>query len=296
MPPTPKRLTDTDRERLRHLRKLGLELRHFFDVGASIGRWASRVSQDFPDARFDLFEPLIDHAPDYARKMAVTLSRHPAFRLHKLALGASCKQSTMYLYPRNLVGSTALQLAHKPADAELIEVDMLTIDYLVQELGIPVPHVIKMDTQGCELAILQGARETLPDVDVLLLECWLARAYGPTTPLFFEVAEWLRAFNFHLWDVGNGWRDTDGTLVAQDCLFLNARSHISRLRDKLRPSRRTALEGFKPADERPDIWAISRSKRREQLAKTERPDSALRGPFRFVQRWTLPRRAYLDWP
>jgi FkbM family methyltransferase len=227
------RLTDTDRERFRHLRKLGLNLQHFFDVGASNGRWSSRVSQDFPRATFNLFEPLIDHSASYREKMETTLSRHLNFRLHKVALGAECKKSGMYLFPENLVGSTALPLGSTPSDARHIEVDMLTIDYVVEEFKLPVPQVIKMDTQGCELSILKGATRSLPEVEVLLLECWLTRAYGESTPLLLEVADWLREFDFHLWDLGNAWRDPAGVLVAQDCLFLNARSKVSRLQNEI---------------------------------------------------------------
>lgn len=233
MPLKMPRLTDTDRERFRHLSKLGLNLLHFFDVGASIGRWSSRVSQDFPHARFDLFEPLIDHSTTYRQKMETTLGRHPGFHLHKVALGAECKRTWMYLYPDNLVGSTALPLETTPPDARRVEIDMLTIDYVMQEFRLSVPQVIKMDTQGCELSILQGATQTLRQVDVLLLECWLIRAYGKSTPLLLEVAEWLRQFDFHLWDLGNPWRDPQGVLVAQDCLFLNARSKVSRLAGEL---------------------------------------------------------------
>lgn len=233
------RLTDTDRERFRHLRKLGLELDHFFDVGASIGRWSSRVSQDFPRANFNLFEPLIDHCTEYRDKMATTLARHPEFRLHKVALGAECKKTTMFVYPENLVGSTALPLGVTPAGARRVEVDMLTIDYAIEEFRLPIPQVIKMDTQGCELSVLQGATRSLPKIEVLLLECWLTRAYGPATPLLLEVAEWLRRFDFHLWDLGNAWRDPSGVLVAQDCLFLNARSKLSRLQDEIpKPTQR----------------------------------------------------------
>src|ERR1700681_2040637 len=101
------RLTDTDRERFRHLNKLGLELVHFFDIGASIGRWSSRVSQDFPHATFNLFEPLVDHCDWYRQQMDTTLERHPQFRLHKIALGSECKRTWMYVYP-DYLSSTAL--------------------------------------------------------------------------------------------------------------------------------------------------------------------------------------------
>jgi FkbM family methyltransferase len=242
------RLTDTDRERFRHLNKLGLNLVHFFDVGASIGRWSSRVSCDFPHATFNLFEPLIDHSPSYRQKMDTTLARHPNFRLHKVALGAECKRTWMYLYPDNLVGSTALPLETTPPDARRVEVEMLTLDYVVEEFQLPIPQVIKMDTQGCELSILEGATNTLPAVQVLLLECWLTRAYGESTPLLFEIADWLRQFNFHLWDLGNAWRDSEGVLVAQDCLFLNARSSVSRLRGEI-PQQSDSIPALTPTQD-----------------------------------------------
>ena len=234
------RLTDTDRERFRHLQKLGLPLQRFFDIGASNGRWSSRMHRDFPDAQFTLFEPLIDHADWYRLGMKTTLARHPGFQLYKVALGPECRKTKMFLYPGNLVGSTALPLNYEPPDAKPVEIDMLTIDYVVEEFQLGVPQVIKMDTQGCELGILQGGTRTLPKVDVLLLECWLTRAYGPTTPLLLEIADWLRQLDFHIWDLGNAWRDESGVLVAQDCLFLNAHSKISRMKDELPPAPQAA--------------------------------------------------------
>jgi FkbM family methyltransferase len=232
MPETAIRLTDTDRHHFRHLRELGLHLHHFFDIGASNGNWSRRISEDFPDATFELFEPLIDHAPAYREKMEWVLAQHPRFRLHKFALGPETKSTTIYLYPENPVGSTALSLEYLPPAACRVTVDMLTLDFAVEEFDLPVPQVIKMDTQGCELGILQGARGILPKVDVLLLECWLTRAYGRATPLLLEVAEWLRDVGFYMWDLGNGWRDPEGNLIAQDCLFLNSHSPISKLNNE----------------------------------------------------------------
>jgi FkbM family methyltransferase len=225
---------EVDRRRLCLLQKLGIELRHFFDVGASDGCWSSTMSEEFPEATFELFEPLIDHAPAYRKNIEVTLASHPRFRLHKVALGNECKRAKMYLYPDNLVGSTALELGTAPQGSESIEVDMLTIDHAVQALKLPAPQVIKMDTQGCELSVLQGAQQTLPQVQVLLLECWLWRGYGQPTPLLLEVANWLRDFDFHLWDFGDVYREENGVLAAQDCIFLNARSKASRLKEEPR--------------------------------------------------------------
>jgi FkbM family methyltransferase len=221
-----------DRQRLGELSALGLQLLHFFDVGASNGVWSSQVAEDYPNATYDLFEPLADHVPSYLEKLESRLATNPRFRLHKVALGSVCKRATLYRYP-NPAGSTALALGRTPPDTTCVEVEMLTIDYVVRESRLPVPQVLKIDAQGCELDILKGATDTLPALDVLLLECWLTRGYGTSTPLLVEVMDWLRDFNFYLWDFGNPWRDARGSLYAQDCFFLNARCKVSPLRPEL---------------------------------------------------------------
>jgi FkbM family methyltransferase len=217
---------------------LGVNVNSFFDIGASNGCWSHRVSADFPEARFDLFEPLVEEIPEYRRKLDVYLAEHPGFHLHQIALGAECKIATMHITP-NAVGSTALDMnGWSPAEWRKFQVEMLTVDAAIERFGLPVPQAIKIDTQGCELEILRGAEQTLPQVELLLLECWLARSYGGATPLWLEMADWLNARDFHLWDVGYGWRAPDGTLISQDCFFLNRRSAVSRLRHERSPGAR----------------------------------------------------------
>ncbi len=244
--------TDLDQRRLRQLQSAGLELRCFFDVGASNGVWARRVCPDFPYARFDLFEPLADIVPAYRAKLLETLAEHPRFHLHKIALGAECKRTQMHLVDEPS-GSTALELPATPKGWTRVDVQMLTVDYAIEEFRLPVPQVIKMDTQGCELNILKGARRTLPQVQVLLVECWLARNYGPATPLFCETVQWLREMDFHLWDFGDPWRDEQGMLVTQDCFFLNAHCKASKLQQEVRPPPQPVPEALPPA-EPPEGW------------------------------------------
>lgn len=233
-------LTRRDRRGFCQLQKLGVKIDCFFDIGASNGCWSHRVSEDFAEARFELFEPLVDEIPAYRQAMDYHLTTHSRFHLHRVALGSECKTATMHLTP-NAHGSTALDMkGSAPVDWRPVSVEMLTLDAVIERFGLPVPQVIKIDTQGCELDILRGAEQTLPKVELLLLECWLARSYGPATPLWLQLADWLQERDFHLWDIGHGWRAADGTLVSQDCFFLNRRSTASRLRDEPNPAVRAS--------------------------------------------------------
>ena len=108
-----------------------------------------------------------------------------------------------------------------------VEIPMLSMDEAIATFNLPNPQVIKIDTQGSELSILKGAIETLPKVDVLILECWLYRGYGKETPLLTEIADWLLPFNFRLWDIAEPYRDPDDILTTLDCIFINTKSAIA---------------------------------------------------------------------
>ncbi len=233
MPDTSGRFAALDRRCLQHLNKLGVQFKHFFDIGASNGAWTRHVCQDFPGATYDLFEPLVDYAPGFRERIESTLAG-PQFRVHSVALGAFCGRVTMNLYIPDLPGSSALRMDALPPGFRPMDVEMLTVDHVIESGFAPLPQVIKIDTQGCELEILKGAKRTLPEVAALVLECWLVRDYGKRTPLLLEVADWLRQFDFHLWDFGDQWRNPAGALVTQDCFFLNARCPASRLADEPR--------------------------------------------------------------
>jgi FkbM family methyltransferase len=230
-----------DRQRLRHLHGLGWQPLVFFDVGASNGTWSRLVSEDFPEARFELFEPLVDHISAYRPLMENTLAANPRLRLHKCAVGSGTGRAPMQVFPDGF-SSTSLDSGYRPEGSKTVEVETVTLDEIIARCQLPIPQVIKVDTQGGELQVLRGARHTLPQVDVLVLETWLTRGYGKSTPLLQELSDWLEEFNFFIWDLGDGWRDQDGTLVSQDVFFLNSRCSMSRLRDEP-ASRRAALQG-----------------------------------------------------
>jgi FkbM family methyltransferase len=184
----------------------------------------------FPDARYELFEPCSDVCDAYGKEMAPKLAEHPNFRLHKVALGPAPKKALIHI-THDYFSSTTLGLERDTEGFRSLEVDMVTIDDLVEAGRAAAPQVIKIDTQGFELAILEGAERTLPQVEVLLLECWLLRGYGGRAPLWLETADWLDRRGFCLWDFADNYRDPSGMLHTQDCLFINKKCSFSMVKD-----------------------------------------------------------------
>ena len=217
---------EADRQVFRRLRNLGYVPKSIFDVGASNSGWSCYIKRVVPEADFYLFEPLIDHSPAYQDFIQQILPIYPSFHLFKYALGEKNGTVTMTIF-EDTVSSTALNIAESGNKTTAVEAPMLTLDSAIEQFNLPQPQVIKIDTQGSELAILKGAAKTLPKVDVLFLECWLYRGYGSETPLLMEIAHWLLQYDFRLWDIGDPYRNDQGILATLDCVFVNTNSSIS---------------------------------------------------------------------
>lgn len=210
---------------LRQLCAIGYQPATIFDVGSSDGIWTATANRVFPNAKFELFEPLAEVSEDYQK----TLSSEPAIsnllstgrvRIHPVALGTENGSCRMTVYPR-AVGSTSLELDYAPTNATVVEVPMKSLENFVKEKKLTIPSLLKLDTQGSELDILKGAEPLLPQVDVILCECWLFKGYGSKTPLWLDVANFLATKGFFPYDIG--WiyrRPTDQRTATIDLVFL----------------------------------------------------------------------------
>ncbi len=184
------------------------------DVGASDGRWTRQFLQLFPGATAFLFEP----GTAYADGMRATLHSHKRLKLFPIAIGDRNGPAAFHVLP-DPFGSTTVDW--DGTEGKLTMVPMRTIDSLIDEGAITQPDLIKMDIQAGELAALHGAIATLPNVNALCLETWIMKEYGAATPLVADLMEFLRPFQFRLFDLGMQYRHDDGTLYAIDVWFVN---------------------------------------------------------------------------
>jgi FkbM family methyltransferase len=207
---------------LTRLREQGHDFRVFFDVGANIGRWSVEVQKAFPDARFELFEPLATRVSSVDEMSMV--ERLTNGTLHPVALSDETRTGEIKILGNNGVGSSILVLTgDRKKDLQIIPCEMSRMDDYVERHGLPQPDVIKLDVQAAELKVLKGAMRTLRGTKIILLETWLRRVYGPETPLFHEVSGWLYEQGFVLLDflaLQDG-RDADGTLRWFDAVYMN---------------------------------------------------------------------------
>ncbi len=209
-----------ERQLFSRLSALGFSPRVVFDVGGSNAAWSTSLRDVFPEASFELFEPLAGLRPDYDRVLEWALRNNPSFRLHNIALGESNGHAPFWSEPAG-VGSSLL-VGNVPAEQK-INVPIRRLDDFVAEKRLPQPQVIKVDVQGGELQVIRGGLKTFEAADMLHLESWLTRGYGKQTPLLPELMDALRPLGFVLVQIGDFWRRPDQELASVDAFFAHRR-------------------------------------------------------------------------
>jgi len=149
------------------------------DVGAHVGVFTLRAARK---ARKGLVLAIEPHPYNYwLLKCNMMVNKLTNIKALELALWSSNGTTRLYLEDSDI-----LRFQGK----EYLEVKTRTLDTVVRELGINRVDFIKLDTEGAELEILQGAEETLRRNDPFLS---IAAYHTPT-----EVQE----ISKYLWRVG----------------------------------------------------------------------------------------------
>ena len=110
-----------------------------------------------------------------------------------------------------------------PEVKEQVSVPRFTLDEFVERNSLVAPNVMKLDVQGAERLILSGGFRTMRKADVLFLETWLKRGYGPETPLLTEMIDFLEEAGFTLVDLGEQFRDERRRVYSVDAVFYSDR-------------------------------------------------------------------------
>ena len=215
---------DDDLDQLLHLRWLGFKPSSIYDIGSSNTVWSVMASLVYPSASLELFEPLAEISDAYlVGKLAHPVIRafleSANYRIHAVALGNRNGRCSFNRF-ENDAGSTSLELNKNTPNTQALDLPMHRLDDFVSEKGLSAPDLIKLDTQGSEMEILEGAPQVLAHASVVFVECWLTKGYGPKTPLFLSMANKLSEAGFDLFAIGDEYRGADGVANTKDTVFV----------------------------------------------------------------------------
>jgi len=195
-------------------RRKDVSVESVIDVGASDGHWSRRMMRYFPKAKYLLIEA---QEAAHGASLGKFKAGHANVEYELCAAGA--EDGEIHFDASDPMGGLASATAFAKND---IVVPVKRIDHLVKRRKLRGPFLIKLDTHGYEVPILEGARETLAGSAMLIIEAYNF-TLCPGALRFYELCEFLERRGFRcvdMFDVMN--RPGDKAFWQMDMVFLPA--------------------------------------------------------------------------
>ena len=195
---------------LRGLAKRGFQPLSVLDIGAAVGSWTKLALYYWPEARYFMLEPLEEHRASLQSMKEL----HP--NVDYILAGAADQPGKRTLgVTQSLLDSS---FAYGGIEDRLV--DVVTIDGLLQSGRIGQPQFMKVDVQGFELRVLEGASQAMRKCDAIMLEHQFFR-WCPSMTLVHESIAWMAARSFLPYEIVDILRrPLDGAMGQCDILFV----------------------------------------------------------------------------
>ena len=167
-----------------------------FDVGANEGRYAKMIYEVFPSSKLYSFEP---HPKSFNRLKNTDVSGN----FFQIAVGADDKQCTLYERVDHPDGSEMASVHEKVitefhgVDSIKIDVQMKTIDTIMQEQNIDCVDFLKIDVEGHELAVIQGAKNAISNGNIKVIQYEFNHPNIESKAFMRDFRNELKNYNFY---------------------------------------------------------------------------------------------------
>lgn len=183
--------------------------RGVIDVGANAGGWSRKAREAFPNAKIFMVEAF--EQQDQGLRKVVQEIGGENIATHRIAVLSSRDGDTVKFYQSDTgftTGNSMFQENSKHyAKAKFTERKTTKLDTLVAKATKPFSELsiydyLRLDVQGAELMVLQGASNILSQVAFVQLEVSLVQ-YNQGGACWWQIDEVLRKCGFYLYDLSD---------------------------------------------------------------------------------------------
>ncbi|MBN2593647.1 MAG: FkbM family methyltransferase [Sedimentisphaerales bacterium] len=196
-----------------------------FDVGAYVGEIAAKYEQIFPKSTIYCFEPF----PDSFQKLN-QLCRDASIKTHQIAFSDKEGKATFHtnvdLSCNSLLPPTESEFkcySAKSIKNGEIQVETNTIDNFCAEAGISGIDILKLDVEGAEMKVFEGASSMLSKQAIKLIysEVMFIPHYTEGC-LFHELTAFLNKHGYTLFNLYHLKSARNGQLRWGNAIFLSS--------------------------------------------------------------------------
>jgi FkbM family methyltransferase len=175
-----------------------------FDCGAHIGDWTSMITDVFPLATYYCFEPTDS---SFERMIHNLRNKKQNIIFENILLGNINDQEVkFYQSLKNCDSGNSIfkentdHFKLESIDYEIIKKKTKRLDTYLRDKNIDKIDLLKLDTQGSEMMILEGLGKRIDDVKSIIIEV-SNLDYNRNSPSYIEIIQFLLKNNFTLYDI-----------------------------------------------------------------------------------------------
>ncbi|MNK33140.1 hypothetical protein D3C87_516150 [compost metagenome] len=137
-------------------KKLNFPIKTIVDVGANIGQSALYYHELFPESTIYCYEPI----PAIYEKLKQLSATTPAIHAFQQGVGATAGSLEIVLLEDQLSQQHSFHKVAGDSD-KTVSVPVTTIDEIVKENKLQSIDLLKIDTEGFEIEVIQGAAKSI---------------------------------------------------------------------------------------------------------------------------------------
>jgi FkbM family methyltransferase len=196
-----------------HVISLSFSPSTVIDVG--VGRGTPELYEPFPNSTFLLVEPVVEFEP-FLREICGKYSAD-----YIIAAAGDNTGDIVLNVPQQTEGALEGSSIYDHGGGYSPRVvPQITLDQVCVERNLAGPYLLKLDVQGAELEVLNGASKLLASTELVILESNLFE-FHPGVPQFHDVVHYMKARGFVLYDIADpNYRPLDRALGQLDTAFV----------------------------------------------------------------------------
>jgi FkbM family methyltransferase len=193
---------------LLHIKQLGFQPQTVIDVGAALGTFD--LYEVFPESKHFLIEPIVENE-SYLAQICRKLGNA------EYIIAAATRQPgtvNLNVHPALVHSSVSDSPSNIDESLSTREILGITLDQICRERQLEPPYLIKVDVDGNEIDVLDGATQILSDTEYVIVEVTLFSH-------MYEVIDFMKSKGFVVYDIVDlSWRPSDHALAQCDMAFV----------------------------------------------------------------------------
>lgn len=196
--------------------KRGLNVKTVIDVGASDGRWTSLCMKYLPDAKYLLIEAQECHKT--ALENFIIKHQNVDFIL----AAAGNREGRIFFDYGDMLGGLA---SETPFEQNCVEVPVICIDKEVEKLDLKPPYLIKLDTHGFEVPIIEGAKGIMDSTELIIIETYNYQLTNNSLK-YYQMCSYMEKLDFSSIEMVDFMlRKNDSSFWQMDTFFIPSNSN-----------------------------------------------------------------------